>query len=141
VLRATGAGLAALGASGALAGCLSSGGGNETTAIEDWLADDDASAGVTDRTGMSETTVEVGVDDGLAFGPAAIRVDTGTTVVWEWTGRGGRHNVAANDGAFTSDYHREEGATFEHEFTDAGRYLYACTPHENLGMKGAVVVE
>ncbi|QKY18915.1 halocyanin domain-containing protein [Halolamina sp. CBA1230] len=99
--------------------------------------------GVADRTGESEVTVEVGVDNGgqpYGFGPAAVRVDPGTTVVWEWTGRGGSHNVVAENGAFESEMSSEEGHTFSHTFEEEGTFRYVCTPHQSLGMKAAVVV-
>jgi halocyanin-like protein len=89
-------------------------------------------------------TVEVGVDanDGaFGFGPAAIRIDSGTTVTWEWNGRGGTHNVAHDGGDFESETTAEEGFTFEHQFDASGTSLYECTPHASIGMKGAVVVE
>lgn len=100
--------------------------------------------GVVDKTGQSEVTVSVGAEGnggGYAFDPAAITVDTGTTVVWEWTGDGGSHNVAAEDGSFESDMVDSEGHTFSHTFDSAGTFKYKCTPHEAMGMKGAVVVE
>ena len=96
-----------------------------------------------DERGSSEVTVDVGVDNGgqpYGFGPAAVRIDPGTTVVWEWTGRGGSHNVVAEDGSFESDLSSEEGHTFSHTFEEEGVYRYVCTPHQSLGMKGAIVV-
>jgi len=99
--------------------------------------------GVVDRTGESEVTVEVGAqgnDGNFAFGPAAVRVDPGTTVVWEWTGAGGSHNVVADDGSFESELVDEEGHTFEQTFDEEGVAKYVCTPHKAMGMKGAVVV-
>ncbi|MFC7068732.1 halocyanin domain-containing protein [Halobaculum lipolyticum] len=99
--------------------------------------------GVVDRTGQSEVTVEVGVENGdgpYGFGPAAIRVDPGTTVTWEWNGQGGSHNVVAEDGSFESELVAEAGHTFSHTFESEGQFTYYCQPHEALGMKGAVVV-
>ncbi|MGM0604666.1 MAG: halocyanin domain-containing protein [Halobacteriota archaeon] len=97
--------------------------------------------GTVDQRGSDSVTVMVGAgDQGLLFDPAAVRVDPGTTVVWEWTGMGGGHNVAATDGSFESETAEDEGHTFEHTFEDEGVYTYVCTPHEALGMKGAVVV-
>ncbi|MFD1571435.1 halocyanin domain-containing protein [Halorubrum laminariae] len=93
-----------------------------------------------DATGQDEVTVSVGAADGLSFGPAAVAVSTGTTVVWEWTGQGGGHNVSAESGDFESETVSEEGHTFEHTFEETGTYEYACTPHETVGMKGAIVV-
>jgi halocyanin-like protein len=133
------------GASGglaALAGCVSGGGGAPEVSLSDWLGDLEEYGGPVDRTGRSEVVVTVGAgDDGLAFDPLAVTVDAGTTVVWEWTGRGGRHNVVGRDGAFESEYHEDEGATFEHTFDDERTYAYYCQPHRTLGMKGGVRVE
>ncbi|MBB6646823.1 halocyanin domain-containing protein [Halobellus ruber] len=97
--------------------------------------------GVVDETGSSSVTVEVGVEangGAFGFGPAAVRVDPGTTVTWTWTGKGGSHNVAGD--GFESELTDSGDYTFEHTFEDAGVYTYVCTPHETLGMKGAVVV-
>lgn len=97
-----------------------------------------------DRTGQQEVTVAVGAEGNngnLAFNPPAVRVDPGTTVVWEWTGEGGTHNVASEDDSFESEMTNEAGYTFEHTFEAAGVSKYACVPHEQMGMKGAVVVE
>ncbi|KAB1188815.1 MULTISPECIES: halocyanin domain-containing protein [Haloferax] len=100
--------------------------------------------GVHDKTGESEVTVAVGADGnggGFAFGPAAIKVSPGTTVVWEWTGNGGTHNVLHREGEFESELTALEGTTFEHTFEETGEYRYVCVPHETLGMVGIVVVE
>jgi plastocyanin len=59
--------------------------------------------GVLDRTGRDRVTVAVGAESNGgndAFGPAAVRVNPGTTVVWEWTDEGSLHNVVAEDGTF-----------------------------------------
>ncbi|GAA0510145.1 halocyanin domain-containing protein [Halorubrum aquaticum] len=94
-----------------------------------------------DRTGADEVTVEVGAVDGLSFAPAAVAVAPGTTVVWEWTGEGGDHNVSHSDGAFESETVGEAGHTFEYTFEESGVHTYVCTPHEAVGMKGAVYVQ
>ncbi|TKX78541.1 halocyanin domain-containing protein [Halorubrum sp. SD626R] len=94
-----------------------------------------------DATGQDEVTVDVGAGDGLSFGPAAVAVSPGTTVVWEWTGEGGGHNVAAESGDFESETVSEAGHTLEHTFEESGIHEYVCTPHEAVGMKGAVVVQ
>ena len=78
----------------------------------------------------------------FAFAPAAVRVSPGTTVVWEWTGNGGTHNVVnREDGLFESELTVSEGHTFEYTFEESGEYRYVCIPHETLGMVGVVVVE
>jgi halocyanin-like protein len=114
--------------------------------FDGWFEDVSNFDGVVDRRGQSEVTVEVGAQGNggaFAFGPAAIRVDPGTTVIWEWTGEGGGHNVVAEEGtdyAYESDLVSEAGFTFEHTFEQEGISKYYCTPHRSLGMKGAVVV-
>ncbi|SDX66589.1 halocyanin domain-containing protein [Halopenitus persicus] len=122
------------------------GGGNEYLSEEPnydgWFDDVSNYEGQTlDRRDADSVTVDVGAGDGLQFAPPAVAVSTGTTVTWEWTGQGGQHNVAAEDGSFESEQTNEEGHTFEHTFESAGTYTYICTPHEAVGMKGAIVVE
>ena len=95
---------------------------------------------VADRTGADEVTVGVGAGDGFAYDPAAVRVSPGTTVTWQWTGVGSRHNVVDEGGDFESAYYAAEGATFSREFSSPGVWKYYCTPHRNLGMVGVVEV-
>ncbi|OIB56390.1 plastocyanin/azurin family copper-binding protein [Natrialba sp. SSL1] len=42
---------------------------------------------------------------------------------------------------FETDLSEEEGHTFEHEFDEAGTYLYVCTAHEPDGMRGMIIVD
>jgi halocyanin-like protein len=95
-----------------------------------------------DMRGEEEAMVEVGAgDDGLQFEPPAIWVDPGTTVIWEWTGEGGAHNVAATEGEeFASDTTEEAGFTFEHVFEEEGITEYHCDPHAGQDMNGGVAV-
>jgi halocyanin-like protein len=95
-----------------------------------------------DRTGQDVVTIRVGAgEDGFAFDPALVVVDVGTTVRWEWTGEGGAHNVVARDEAFDSGApEASDDVSFEYTFDAAGSHMYACRPHESLGMKGAVAV-
>lgn len=114
---------------------------NQSDEVADWLADAPNYDGdIADERENDEVRVTVGVGNGFAFDPPAVRVDPGTIVVWEWSGEGGGHNVAAEEGAFESDLHSEAGASFEHTFEEPGTFRYACTPHISMGMKGAVVV-
>ncbi len=111
--------------------------------LKTWFANTDNATKVVDKRGESEVTVEVGVEGNggsFAFGPAAVRIDPGTRVVWEWTGKGGSHNVVAEDGSFESDTYGVRGKTFEHTPSEAGVVKYACAPHKPMGMKGALVV-
>lgn len=108
-----------------------------------WFANVGNFDGTVDRTGQSEVTVQVGTEANggfFGFGPAAIHVDPGTTVTWEWTGEGGGHNVIAEDGSYGSDLYTEAGATFSHTFENDQVSLYYCDPHRAIGMKGALVV-
>jgi halocyanin-like protein len=120
------------------------GSGGSTDAVEEYLADTDNYDGVVDETGASEVTVAVGSEangGNFGFGPAAVRVSAGTTVVWEWTGLGSSHNVVAEDGSFESELVGEESHTFSRTFEESGTVEYYCTPHRTMGMKGVVVVE
>jgi halocyanin-like protein len=102
--------------------------------------------GVDDQTGQSSVTVEVGADGNggsFAFGPAAVRVDPGTTVTFEWVSD--THNVLVEsqpDGAGWQGHEPIEntGFSFEHTFDTEGTYTYYCQPHLSVGMKGAIVV-
>jgi len=123
------------------AGCLD--GSDEDIQSEtygDWFRRANNFEGTVDRTDRSDVTVDVGAGSGLAFGPAAVRISVGTTVRWEWTGRGGQHNVVEEDGVFESDLYFDEGETFSHTFDGPGVYRYVCTPHQTQGMLGAVEV-
>ncbi len=111
----------------------------------DWFADTDNFDGTTaDARGGSDVTVAVGAEGNggaFAFDPPAVWVDPGTTVRWEWTGEGGTHNVVEREESFASgDPTDDPSTTFERTFEDEGLYKYFCTPHQSLGMKGAVVV-
>ena len=158
-------GTAAAAATGALAGCSGNGDGNgngsgngdgngngaadDPTSRAQAFLDDNGANGydgdVTDETGQDEVTVDVGAgDNGFAFSPAAIAVDPGTTVTWEWTGQGGGHNVVSegeSDFDLESDRTDEEGFTYEQTFDEEGAGLYVCTPHRAQAMYGAVIVE
>jgi halocyanin-like protein len=92
--------------------------------------------------GGSTKTVEVGAGSGTSFAPEETTIAPGGTVVWEWTGEGGAHNVVADDGAFNSGSPEEgSGITFEHTFQETGEFAYHCAPHEAVGMVGTIVVQ
>jgi halocyanin-like protein len=117
----------------------------QSDGFDGWFDDVSNVDGVVDRRGNDGVVVEVGVDangGAFGFGPVAVRVSPGTTVRWEWTGEGGGHNVVADGGTFNSgEPDSSADTTFEHTFEETGTYLYVCTPHEAIGMKGAVVVQ
>ncbi|MFT4946288.1 MAG: halocyanin-like protein [Natronomonas sp.] len=117
-----------------------------------YLADTDNFEGETaDATGMDEVTITVGAGtSGLVFDPAAIVVDPGTTVRWEWSGNGGAHNVYNDDQLDSVDERLFDSGDpvdttgVQYEFTfesgDTGTHPYACAPHRSLGMRGVIVV-
>lgn len=125
----------------ALAGCLGGGASGDGEAPYDgWLDGANNAETVVDRTDTEHVSVGVGAPSPYAFDPAAVRITPGTTVVWEWSGRGSSHNVVAMDGTFESDYYLEEGESFSHTFDSPGVYKYHCTPHQTQGMLGVVEV-
>lgn len=126
------------------------GAGDAEGRADTWLSDNDANlyeGDLADQTGQDEITIDVGAgDQSLAFDPPGVRIDTGTNVVWEWTGEGAAHNVVPQGDSDFEDFGQEEqtdeaGHTVEYTFDEAGVGLYLCEPHETQGMYGAVVVE
>lgn len=110
-----------------------------------WLAETSTYDGsVADRTGEDPVSIAVGSTSGdaqgLAFDPPAIRIDPGTTVVWEWTGNGGSHNVVHEGGQFESELTPSGEFTFEQTFDEERLNRYYCAPHRAIGMKGVVIV-
>jgi halocyanin-like protein len=130
----------------AIAGCMGGGSQSEESEggrFDGYLSDVGNYDGVVDQTDADTVAISVGADgngSGLAFAPAAVRVSTGTRVVWEWTGKGGDHNVVHEGDAFASELVSTAGHSFTHTFDEAGEYKYVCTPHAYLNMKGVVVV-
>ena len=124
------------------------GSGTEVPVFGSYLSDANgySEEGTQDARGEDSVAVNVGAgSNGYAFDPATVWVDPGTTIVWEWTGEGGGHNVKNNDGPAGLDSGGpEEGdsVTYEYEVTedDAGITTYKCSPHEGQGMKGGVAV-
>ena len=100
----------------------------------------------TDATGQGEVTVEVGsdTDNGpYGFGPAAVTVDAGTTVNFEWVSDG--HNVLVDSQPDGADWQGIEslesgGYSASQTFDEPGVYKYYCKPHLPMGMKGVVEV-
>ncbi|RJX51955.1 halocyanin domain-containing protein [Halonotius pteroides] len=143
LLRTAAGGVAAAGATTATAGTAA--GQSEMADFGSHLQGVDG--GTEDLRGNDEVTVEVGASGNggnLAFGPAGIWIDPGTTVIWEWTGNGGGHNVEAVEGpaGLGSETVSEAGFSYEFTFTEehTGITNYQCVPHSSLGMLGAVAV-
>jgi len=119
-----------------------SGGGNAE--VDDYLSDTDNYDSIEDMTGQSEVTVQVGTEangGAFGFGPPAIRISSGTSVTFEWTGQGSAHNVVDEGGDFESELTSESGHTFEQTFDSTGTVRYYCMPHKGVGMKGVIIVE
>lgn len=132
----------AAGATVALAGCLGSDDPPAEPEPDDWFNGVPHYEGFEDYTGESEVVVLVGTgDNGFLFEPPAITVDPGTTVVFEWTGEGGDHNVEHPDRDWSSPYEAAAGYIWEREFVEPGTHRYQCNPHRGVGMKGAVFVD
>jgi hypothetical protein len=75
----------------------------------------------------------------FAFAPAAIHVDPGTTVVWEWAGTK-PYDVVDSAGRFASPETVGTGQEYAVRFNGAGLATYQCTEYGPLGMRGAVLV-
>ena len=133
------------GAAAATAAAASAGTAAAQTEVDydGWFDDVSNFEGTEDFTGQVTVTVEVGADGNngaFAFSPAAILVDPGTTVVFEWTGEGGQHNVVEDGGDYESELLEEAGVHYAVQFESEGISKYVCQPHQSLGMKGAVAV-
>lgn len=82
--------------------------------------------------------IHIVTQQGTSFSPAAINVEVGDIVRWEWTA--GTHTTtslvvpvgaASWDSPLTMD-----NPFFEYTVEVAGEYGYKCTPHFNMGMVG-----
>jgi halocyanin-like protein len=76
-----------------------------------------------------------------AFSPAAIWVDNGTTVNFNWADDTEAHNVVEENGVFDSGaLVTSDSYTYSHTFNTDGVYRYRCENHDSDGMRGAIVV-
>jgi plastocyanin len=96
----------------------------------------------------------VTMTDDDVFKPETVTISAGQTVRWENRGKKDEHTVTddpkvaddAKDVSMptgASPFHSDKikpGASFEQRFDIAGTYNYVCGPHEEMGMKGRVVV-
>lgn len=111
------------------------------TATREWITTIRGDVTPEDARGQESVTVDVGAgEQGLAFEPAVLRVDPGTTVTFRWTGRGGVHNVDLLESDRESSLTYEAGHTWEVTFDEPGVLRYVCSPHRVIGMKGLVLV-
>ena len=95
-----------------------------------------------DAQGKQEVTVKVGAgENGLQFKPTVVKIDPGTRVRFEWTGKGGSHNVQFEDLDKGAPLQYEKEATYEMTISESGTLRYFCSPHQVVGMKGLILVE
>lgn len=117
-------------------------GGSVPGEVDDWMSDaNNYDGSAADMTGESEVTIDVGPGGEFQFDPAAVRIDSGTTVLWQW--QSGGHSVQSEStpgDSFNSEI-QDEGAEFEQTFDSAGNVLYFCLPHQANGHLGALIVE
>ncbi|MFC4986217.1 halocyanin domain-containing protein [Saliphagus infecundisoli] len=107
----------------------------------DWFDDVDNFEGTLDLRGQDEVRIEVGANGngrGFALSPPAVHIDPGTHVIWEWVGDDGPHGFMANNGEYASP--SQSTGEWGLAFDGVGISKYACEPHEDRGMKGAIVV-
>tara|TARA_B100001741_G_C16485980_1_gene567277 strand:- start:43 stop:1260 length:1218 start_codon:yes stop_codon:yes gene_type:complete len=108
-------------------------------------------ADVVDEPGDDEVTCDVTIgisSDGYGFSPAAVTIDVGQTVCWQWTDAEMGHNVKEVDGMKSTTYvdggiYSGVAATtvdFHHTFTEDTIFYYACEPHISMEMFGKVTV-
>lgn len=150
VLKAGGATLAL-----AVAGCVgddddddngdddaANGNGDVPDEVDDYLSDaNEYDGSIVDMTGEDSITIDNGTNEpDYGFDPAAVRIDAGTEVTWEWVSDG--HTATVEDGPADFDTEIEnEGFDYSYTFDEEGTVLYKCVPHEAIGHLGAVVVE
>ncbi len=75
--------------------------------------------------------------ENIAFSPANIVVDAGTTVTWT-NYDSALHTVTSDDGGELASPTFGRNGTFSYTFDVPGEYYYRCEPHPN--MKGLVTV-
>lgn len=88
-------------------------------------------------------TATVKMVSGKRFEPAVVTIKAGDTVTWtntdtvlhSATAKAQNGKIPFNSGMLPKD------RSYSHTFTEPGTYDYFCVPHQNMGMKGQVVVE
>jgi len=88
------------------------------------------------RSSADTTVIEM---KGYHFSPEKITITAGTTIEWVNTGRD-VHTVTDRNKAWDSG-NLKPGEKFSHRFDDKGTFQYICSPHEEIGMIGTIVVK
>jgi len=114
--------------------------------VDSYLSDNNANnyggtGDIADETGTGSLTVEVGPGGNFQFDPAAVRIDSGTTVTWEWMSNGHSVEQTDSDLEFEGAGIQNEGATHEETLDESGVLLYQCGPHATRGHYGALIIE
>lgn len=98
---------------------------------------------VFDYRGHDTVTVQVGENENgnMVFEPAAIAIDSGTTVKWEWVGDGEEHSIYTGGYPdFSTEPYSEAGVHTEQTFEEEQELrLYSCVRHDN--MRGGIVID
>jgi amicyanin len=85
----------------------------------------------------SSEQVQVKIDN-FSFGPAALTIQSGTTVTWV-NQDDVPHNVVSSEGKTFKSPVLDTDQTFSYRFTTAGTYSYYCGLHPK--MTGKVIVQ
>ncbi|MXR51502.1 halocyanin domain-containing protein [Halovenus sp. WSH3] len=130
---------------GSLAGCSDLLGGSVSfdENVPDEVADhlenaNNVDGSITDRTGESSVTIEVGPGGNLAYDPALASIDAGTTVTWDWKTMG--HTVTSESTPGDTQFDAD-GDKHTETFDQPGNVLYFCEPHRGQGHLGALIVK
>ncbi|WP_336003124.1 halocyanin domain-containing protein [Halorientalis halophila] len=116
------------------------------TSVDDWLDGyEEYSGRLDDMRGQGSVDVTVGAPSpngtNHSFDPVAILVDRGTQVVFDWTGRGGAHDVSWEDGNFEDSVSvRDASHTYIVTLDEPGVYRYYCRTDRPNNGRGAIVV-
>jgi plastocyanin len=100
-------------------------------------------SGGSSRGASAAATKSVSVRDN-SFSPRAANIERGDKVVWRWKGSS-PHNVrfrkVPKGAKRPKGSETQDSGRFARTFSKRGTFRYVCTIHEDLGMKGRVVVE
>jgi len=92
---------------------------------------------------LSQTThtVIVAPDGSFAFSPSNLTVKIGDTVRWQWAASNHSTTSDASSAESWDSGVQNSGFVFTRVFNNVGSFPYHCTPHQNFGMTGKIIVE